>query len=31
MTTVLTYIGEFGACYAALWVAGELVDLTLRR
>jgi hypothetical protein len=31
MTTVLTYVGEFGACYVALLVAGELVDRTLRR
>jgi hypothetical protein len=31
MTTALTFAAEFAVAYAALWVAGELVDLALRR
>jgi hypothetical protein len=31
MTTALTYIAEFAAAYAVLYVVGELIDLTLRR
>jgi hypothetical protein len=31
VTTALTSIVEFGAAYVALWVAGELVDLAIRR
>jgi hypothetical protein len=31
MTTALTFAAEFAVAYAALWAAGELFDVVLRR